>query len=815
MDLAIAHNWFSKRGWKPKQFQLDTWRAYASGYHGLLNAPTGTGKTLALWIPAALDVNRKYDGDADKISKAGLQVLWITPLRSLSKEILKATTEFCAETGIPIETGIRTGDTSQSVRARQKRKMPGLLITTPESLHLLLAQKGYDKTFKNLKAVVVDEWHELLGSKRGVQVELALSRMKTISEGMRIWGISATIGNLDEAREVLFGTDTTGMKTTLIRSKIKKKIEVRSILPDEIERFPWGGHLGIKLLEKVIPIIKKSKTTLLFTNTRSQTEIWFQRIHDAAPELSGLIAMHHGSLSREVREWVEDALRGEKLKAVICTSSLDLGVDFSPVETVIQVGSPKGVARFMQRAGRSGHQPGATSRIYFLPTHAIELIEAAGLREAVNEGNIEARTPYVRSFDVLAQYLITLAVSEGFRPEEILKEVRNTFSFNSITDEEWRWVLNFITKGSQSLHAYDEFRKVVIDEEGLFRVMSRRISMYHRMSVGTIVSDSMLKVKYLKGGNLGSIEEWFISKLKPGDVFWFAGRSLELYRIKDMQVLVKRSKEKKGRIPAWLGGRMPLSSQMSEVLRAKLDEAAIGGSKDVELKLLQPLLDKQTERSVVPSVDEFLVETCQTREGYHAFFYPFEGRYVHEALSALFAYRISQMGPISFSLAFNDYGFELLSSNPIPIEKAISEGLFSTEDLTGDLQRSLNASEMARRKFRDIAVIAGLVFQGYPGDHKTTKHLQSSSQLFFDVFRDYEENNLLYLQAFRETFENQLEEVRLRKALNRINGQKLILKKTEKPSPFSFPILVDRLREKLSSEKLEDRIRKMVLQYDK
>jgi len=815
MDLSVAHNWFEKRGWKPKQFQLDTWKAYASGYHGLLNAPTGTGKTLALWIPAALDIDQNYNGDAEKISKAGLQVLWITPLRSLSKEILKATTEFCTETGIPIETGIRTGDTSQSVRARQKRKMPGLLITTPESLHLLLAQKGYAKTFKNLKAVIVDEWHELLGSKRGVQAELALSRLKTISKEMRIWGISATIGNLEEARKVLFGTCTTGMKTTLIRSKIKKKIEVRSILPDEIDRFPWGGHLGIKLLEKVIPIIKKSKTTLLFTNTRSQTEIWFQRIHEAAPELSGLIAMHHGSLSREVREWVEDSLREERLKAVICTSSLDLGVDFSPVETVIQVGSPKGVARFMQRAGRSGHQPGATSRIYFLPTHAIELIEAAGLREAVNVGKIEARTPYVRSFDVLAQYLVTLAVSDGFRPEEILREIRKTFSFNSITDEEWGWVLNFITKGSQSLHAYDEFRKVIVDENGVFRVLSRRIAMYHRMSVGTIVSDSMLKVKYLKGGNLGSIEEWFISKLKPGDVFWFAGRSLELYRIKDMQVLVKRSKEKTGRIPAWLGGRMPLSSQMSEVLRAKLDEAAGEASGDVELELLRPLLEKQAERSVVPSIDEFLVETCKTREGYHSFFYPFEGRYVHEALSALFAYRISQMEPISFSLAFNDYGFELLSSNPIPLEKAIEEGLFSKDNLSGDLQKSLNASEMARRKFRDIAVIAGLVFQGYPGSQKTTKHLQSSSQLFFDVFRDYEENNLLYLQAFRETFENQLEEVRLRKALNRIKGQRLVLKKTEKPSPFSFPILVDRLREKLSSEKLEDRIKNMVLHYDK
>lgn len=815
MDLSIAHNWFRKKGWKPKQFQLDTWKAYASGYHGLLNAPTGTGKTLALWIPAALEVYHRYRGDAEKISKAGLQVLWITPLRSLSKEILKATTDFCLESDIFIETGIRTGDTSQSVRARQKRKMPGLLITTPESLHLLLAQKGYDKTFKNLKAVIVDEWHELLGSKRGVQVELALSRLKTISDEMRIWGISATIGNLDEARDVLFGIDFSNMKTILIRSRIKKKIDVKSILPDEIEKFPWGGHLGIKLLEKVIPIIKKSKTTLLFTNTRSQTEIWFQRIHEAAPELSGLIAMHHGSLSREVREWVEDSLREERLKAVICTSSLDLGVDFSPVETVIQVGSPKGVARFMQRAGRSGHQPGATSRIYFLPTHAIELVEAAGLREAVKEGKIEARVPHIRSFDVLSQYLVTLAVSDGFRPAEILKEIKRTFSFSSITDEEWEWHLNFITRGSQSLHAYDEFRKVIIDEDGLFKVESRRIAMYHRMSIGTIVSDSMLKVKYLKGGNLGSIEEWFISKLKPGDVFWFAGRSLELYRIKDMQVLVKRSSQKTGRIPAWLGGRMPLSSQMSEVLRSKLTEAAGEDSDDVELKILQPLLKKQAERSIIPASDEFLVETCKTREGYHTFFYPFEGRYVHEALSALFAYRITKLEPFSFSLAFNDYGFELLSDRAAPLKEAIKAGLFSSENLVEDIQKSLNASEMARRKFRDIAVISGLVFQGYPGNPKSIKHIQSSSQLFFDVFRDYEKNNLLYLQSFRETLEDQLEEVRLRKALNRINSQKLIIKETDKPSPFSFPILVDRLREKFSSEKLEDRIKKMVLQFDK
>jgi ATP-dependent Lhr-like helicase len=813
--IQTAEQWFHKRGWMPKAFQKQTWKSYLDGYHGLLNAPTGSGKTYALWIPVALEIAQRNDYDEEKIRKAGLQALWITPLRALSKEILKATSEFCAENDLPIEVGIRTGDTSQSVRARQKRQMPALLITTPESLHLLLAQKGYPALFKNLKAVIVDEWHEVIGSKRGVQVELALSRLKNIATDMRIWGVSATIGNLEEASDVLFGNEKERMETVLLRSNLRKKIQVLSILPDEVERMPWAGHLGIKLMEKVIPVIRKSRTTLLFTNTRSQTEIWFQKIHEAAPDLGGLIAMHHGSLSREVREWVEEALRQERLKAVICTSSLDLGVDFSPVETVIQIGSPKGVARFMQRAGRSGHQPGAVSRIYFLPTHALELIEAAGLREAVNEGKIEARKPYFRSFDVLVQYLVTLAVSDGFHPEEILKEIRTTFSYETISDEEWQWVMNFITLGSQSLYAYDEFKKVVMDEAGLFRVMNRRTAMHHRMSIGTIVSDSMLEVKYLQGGRLGHIEEWFISKLKPGDIFWFAGRSLELYRIQDMKVLVRRSNEKTGRIPAWLGGRMPLSSQMSKMLRDKLSEASSMKSKDPELRMLKPLLDLQKLRSEIPSEKEFLMETCKTREGYHVFFYPFEGRYVHEAMSSLFAYRISRLKPISFSLAYNDYGFELLSDQPVPLQEAIEKGLFSTEDLLDDLHLSINASEMARRKFRDIAVIAGLVFPGYPGQPKSAKHLQSSAQLFFDVFKDYEEDNLLYLQSFRETFENQIEEERLREALNRIKEQKHIIRKTDKPSPFSFPILVDGLREKLTSEKLEDRIKKMVVQFIK
>ncbi|WP_292247511.1 ligase-associated DNA damage response DEXH box helicase, partial [Mesonia sp.] len=707
--------------------------------------------------------------------------------------------------------------------AAQKKSMPDLLITTPESLHLLLSSKNYPKLFKNLNAIVVDEWHELLGSKRGVQTELALSRLKTVSENLKIWGISATIGNLPQAQEVLLGAESEALQNSiLIKANIQKQIEVKSIIPESMEKFPWRGHLGLHLLDEVIPILNNSKTTLIFTNTRSQCELWFQKLMNKYPEFAGEVAMHHGSINKETRLWVEQAIRNESLKAVICTSSLDLGVDFAPVETIIQIGGPKGVARFLQRAGRSGHQPGKASRIYFLPTHAIELIEAAALQKAVEKKAVEDRIPYLQSFDVLVQYLTTLAVSDGFYPKEIYPEIKSTFCFQGLTEDEWRWCLNFITKGSQSLQTYDEYKKVEIEDDGKFKVTHRGVAMRHRLQIGTIVSDAMLTVKYVKGGFIGTIEEWFVSKLKPGDVFTFAGRNLELSRIKGMQVLVRKSKKKTAKVPSWMGGRMTFSAQMSELLREELYEAAeslsvtsSGVEKSPELAALQPILERQQLESIIPKQDEFLIETFKTREGYHAIFYPFEGRFVHEALGSLLAYRISLLSPISFSIAFNDYGFELLSDQEIDMQQVLDNDLFSAEFLMDDLYKSLNATEMARRKFRDIAVVAGLVFTGYPNKLVKSKHLQSSSQLLFDVFRDYEVDNLLFQQAFRETFEHQLEEGRLRLALERIHQQKIVWKSCQKPTPFSFPIITDRLREKLSSEKLEDRIQRMLKQLEK
>lgn len=813
--IQEIEKWFSEKNWEPFDYQREVWDAVLNGKNGLLNAPTGSGKTYALYMPVLIKWMNEHPETYRELADNGLRLLWITPLQALARDLEKALQQVVDDLEIPWQIARRTGDVSTAKKRKLKKQMPEVLITTPESLHILMAQKGYNHYFENLDTIVIDEWHELLGSKRGTQTELGLSRLKHLRPNLNIWGISATIGNLDEALDVLLGADSKKDDAVIIKADVHKKLEARSVLPDDVEKFPWSGHIGIKLLPKVLPIIEGSRSTLIFTNTRSQSEIWFQRLLDANPELAGTIALHHGSLSKKIRRWVEKSLHDGDLKAVVCTSSLDLGVDFTPVETVVQVGSPKGVARFLQRAGRSGHQPGSASRIYFVPTNALELIEAAALKTAATDKvALESRDPILKPYDVLIQYLITLAVSNGFNAKELFKEVKSTFAYQTITEKEWNWVMDFITTGGKSLGSYDEYSKVV-EQDGLFKVMDRKIKRRHRMSIGTIASDTMMRVKYLNGANLGNIEEWFIASLKRGEKFWFAGRSLELVRTKNMMAYVRRANTSKAKVPSWMGGRMSLSSNMSKLLRHKIHDAIEGCTDDVELEAIQPILDIQNDWSTLPDENELVIEKTTSREGHHLFFYPFEGRYVHEGMSALVAYRISQLTPITFSIAMNDYGFELLSDKEIPIEKALDNNLFSDENLVEDIFSSLNDTELAKRRFRGICHIAGLIFQGFPGQRKTSKHLQSSSGLFFDVFDQYEPDNLLLQQAYDEVLSYQLDEVRLRKVLKRIQDQRITLKHTERFTPFAFPIMVDRLRERLSSEKLVDRVQRMQLQLEK
>ena len=804
---AVAQ-WLADKGLQPFAFQEEAWEHYLKGRCGLVNAPTGFGKTFSLFLGVVIRWMNEQP-DYRKRSGNGLKLLWVTPLRALAKDIGRAMEEALRELQVPWKVGIRSGDTSLSVREQQKRQMPEILIITPESIHILFAQKEYPLRFAGLHTVVIDEWHELIGSKRGVMVELALSRLRGMHPHLQTWGISATIGNLEEALEVLTGT--TSRESVIVRADVQKKIAVHCVLPDEIEKYPWAGHMGLRLLHKVLPVVQASNTTLLFTNTRGQSEIWYQQILKAEPELAGAIALHHGSIDAELRIWVEEALHTGVLKLVVCTSSLDLGVDFRPVDTVIQVGSPKGVARFLQRAGRSGHRPDAVSNIWFLPTHSLELVEAAALKDAMAEGLIESRMPVVLAYDVLLQYLMTLGVSDGFHAEEIWEEVTKTFCYKDLTPEEWQWMLAFLTTGGEALHSYDEFRKLHLVGDH-YHCVSRQQAMRHRLHIGTIVSEAMLKVRFMSGGYVGVIEEYFISRLSPGDVFSLGGQQLEFVMIKDMTVIVRRSKSKKSIVPSWAGGRMPLSANLGKMLRRKFHEAMAGTAQEEEIIVLQPLFELQQLLSHIPQENELLIEQIQTDDGFHLFVYPFEGRLVHEVMAALLAWRISQRHPITFSIAMNDYGFELLSDQPIPVDDTNVQELFSTENLTIDLQSSVNATEMARRKFRDIAVIAGLIFQGYPGKSKANKHLQSSASLLFNVFHDYDPQNILLRQAFNEAFFYQMEEARLRETMERIYNNRIVITFPQRLTPFCFPIKVDSLREQLTSEKLEDRIKKMILE---
>lgn len=812
--IQLARSWFSSNKWEVYPFQENAWEKFLSGYSGIVNAPTGSGKTYSLFIPVILEYLQRNAASEEPIQ--GLQCIWIAPIRALTKEIKLSAQRAVEAFDLDWRIEIRSGDTKSSDRQKQFSNPPQVLITTPESLHVILCNKEHKRLLENTRSIIIDEWHELIGSKRGVQVELALSRMKHLCTDLRIWGISATIANLDQALEVLLGNNLDQHSSVIIKADVEKEIRVESLIPDQIDHFPWAGHLGIKMLDHIIPIIHKHSSTLIFTNTRSQCEIWYQKILDRDSDLAGIIAMHHGSISRELRDWVENALHEEKLKAVVCTSSLDLGVDFRPVEAIIQIGSPKGVARFQQRAGRSGHAPGQTSKIYFVPTHSLELMEAAALRYSLENNIVEERVPYIRCFDVLIQYLVTLAVSGGFRGDQIYEEVKSTFCYSSVTKEEWDWILHFLVHGGTSLQAYDEYQKLGV-KDGIYRVLNKRVSTIHKLSIGTIVSGVSINLKFTSGKKIGTVEEYFISQFKPDDHFWFAGQPLEFVQIKGLDAYVRRSKKKSGKIPSYMGGRMSLSSNLSEALRDQYIHLKRGeyDENDPELMTLKELFDVQEKLSLVPDRDQFLIEYFHTDDGYHLLFYPFEGRYVHEGLAALIARRLSFQLPISFSIAMNDYGFELLSDQQIDVEAYIDQEIFTTDHLFEDIQASINAVEMARRKFRDIAKISGLLFEGYPGKSKKERHLRTTSNLLFDVFREYESDNLLFQQTFEEVRTFQLEEDRMRKALKRIQNQKITYSYPKRPTPFSFPIIVDSLsRDKLTSESLEERIQKMTMITD-
>jgi len=807
VERITPAEWFSRRGWKPFAFQREAWAAYRAGDSGLIHASTGTGKTYAAFLGPVLEAL----AEAPAAHPPPLRVLWITPLRALSGDTALSLEAPLAPLGLNWDVGSRTGDTTSTARARQKKRLPTVLVTTPESLSLFLTHADAHEKFAGLRCVVVDEWHELLGSKRGVLTELALARLRTFNPELRVWGLSATLGNLDEALASLIGVGRSGR---IIRGKIPKAVEIASVILPRVERFPWAGHLGLSLLPQVVETVERGRSALVFTNTRSHTEIWYRAILAARPDWAGIMALHHGSLDRKARDWVEEQLRAGALRCVVCTSSLDLGVDFAPVDQVVQIGSPKGVARLLQRAGRSGHQPGVISRVTCAPTNVLELIEVAASRAAAEAGALESREAVRKPLDLLAQHAVSSALGGGFRADELFAEVRTTHSYRDLSQIEWEWVLDFVTRGGDALRAYPEYRRVVV-EDGVYTVPDAKTARRHRMGIGTIASDASLEVRYMGGQRLGTVEESFAAKLKPGDRFTFAGRTLEFVRLFEMTVRVKRSARAANTVPRWNGGRLPLSGELAAAIRMKLDDARRGIFADPEMLAIRPILDVQARWSRIPAPDELLVERLSTREGHHLFAFPFEGRLVHEGLAALLAYRFSTRCPQTFNLAANDYGFELTSPDPIDFDAESLRELLAPTGLAEDVLASLNAAELAKRQFREVARVSGLVSPGMPHAGKSAKQLQASSGLFYEVFREYDPENMLLHQARREVLERQFEGSRLKRALERIAAGQIAVVDPPRPTPLAFPLLVDRLRESLSSEKLADRVKRIAADLER
>lgn len=799
---------FESRGWRPFAFQRQTWKAYREGRSGLLHAPTGLGKTLAVWLGPVAEHLARPAANAGR--HAPFTVLWITPLRALAADTLRALREPLAELAPDLEVEARTGDTSSSVRARLRRRLPFALATTPESLSLMLTHPDFrERCAAGLRAVIVDEWHELLGSKRGVQTELCLARLRRWCPELRTWGLSATLGNLEEARATLLGSAPDPRAVT-ISAKLPKKIRIETLIPREIERFPWSGHIGTRLAPEVARRLDDAASTLIFTNTRSQTEIWFQELLSLRPEWKDQLAMHHGSLDRAERQTVEQGLRDGSLRAVVCTSSLDLGVDFSPVDQVIQVGSPKGVARLLQRAGRSGHRPGRDSKILGVPANALELVEFAAAREAATARKLEARRPLERPLDLLTQHLVTCAIGEPFRADEMLAEVRGTHAYRELSNEEWAWALGFISNGGRALASYPRYRKARI-EDGRYVVDDPRLIRQHRMSIGTISSDGHVVIRFANGRRLGTVEEGFISRIKPGTQLIFGGRRLELVRLHQRVATVRIPRRPaKGQIAVWSGSKMPLTTELSHALSEMLQRETDHRSPP-ELRAVRPILDIQARWSRIPSDDELLVEFTRSRHDEHLFLYPFAGRLVHEGIGALMAYRLSSRIGEAVQVTMNDYGFCLSARRGLRLADADIRSGLTPALLREDLIACLNTAELSRRQFRDVARVSGLILQNPPGRPRAgQREVQSSASLLFEVLQRYDPENLLLAQCEQEILTRHFEVARLEDCLLSLEKRQIHLIETINLTPMAFPLWAERLSSTMPAGDAAQRLASML-----
>ncbi len=811
----VFKDWFSRRGWSPRAHQLALVDHLSNGHSTLLIAPTGAGKTLAGFLPSLVELEARGKRKPGAAGSNGVHTLYISPLKALAVDIARNLETPVSEMGLPVKIETRTGDTPSHKRQRQKINPPDMLLTTPEQIALLLSDPASEKLFSSLRTVILDELHALVTSKRGDLLALGLARLRRLAPGLRTIGLSATVAEPDDLRAYLI--DQPNPETRALSKVVQvaggAKPDISILASDE--RVPWSGHSARYALSDMYRLIKQHRVTLLFVNTRSQAEAIFQDLwrinEDTLP-----IALHHGSLAVGQRRKVEAAMASGQLRAVVATSSLDLGIDWGDIDLVVNIGAPKGASRLAQRIGRANHRMDEPSKAILVPANRFEVLECQAALKASKAGDQD--TPPLRqgALDVLAQHLLGLACAAPLDAVETFAEIRSSETYRHLSRESFDKALEFVATGGYALKSYDQYAKLRLGKDGLWRIAHSKIAQQYRLNVGTIVEAPMLKVRLVRskadgrrtpvgrgGRMLGEIEEYFIEQLTAGDTFIFGGEVLGFEAIRENEAYVSRAKSDSPMIPSYMGGKFPLSTYLAEGVRTML---ATPDSWPQLPDQVRDWLRLQQAKSRLPARDGLLVETFPRANKHYMVCYPFEGRLAHQTLGMLITKRLERMGARPMGFVANDYALAVwglgdlslqFSSGRIPLNT-----LFEEDILGDDLDAWLAESSLMKRTFRNCAVIAGLIERRHPGQEKTGRQITVSTDLIYDVLRAHEPDHILLKATWNDAAEGLLDISRLSQLLARIKGR-ITHTQLTRVSPLSVPILLEIGREPVYGEAME------------
>ncbi|MCK0098934.1 ligase-associated DNA damage response DEXH box helicase [Qipengyuania sp. S6317L1] len=788
-------SWFDARGWRIRRHQLDMLTKAREGRDALLVADTGAGKTLAGFLPTLCD----FAPSGGEPPEDGLHTLYVSPLKALAHDVKRNLLTPIEEIGLPIRVETRSGDTSSDRKKRQREKPPHVLLTTPESLSLLLSYPESMELFRTLKRVVIDEVHAFATGKRGDLLALALARLQRLAPDMQRVALSATLANPLSFQEWLTAqpADDTGeiQKADLVLGEDGAEPEVDILLPIE-ERVPWGGHAGRWAVGQLMEAIAANRTTLVFTNTRFLAEFIFQCLWEVNED-NLPIGVHHGSLSKEARRRVEDAMAAGELRALVCTASLDLGVDWGDIDLVVQMGAPKGSSRLLQRIGRAGHRLDTPSRAVLVPGNRFEFLEAMAAKDAVDEGMRDGEEFRAGGLDVLAQHVMACACAAPFHEDDLLAEIRSSMAYAWLDKATFERVLHFVESGGYALKAYDKFKRIVRDKAGVWRLSHPNQAQRHRMNAGIIVDSEMLQVRFKNGRQLGKVEERFAAQLSAGDTFFFAGMSLEVESVKDMDVIVRAAKTS-ATIPSYGGLRLPLTSHLATRVQAMLDDRAGWGRFPDDVR---EWLEVQDYRSRLPKPGELLVESFPHGGKHYTVYYTFEGWNANQSLGMLITRRMESLGLMPAGFVANDYTLAVWGLKPVTDPKP----LLSPDILTEEFTDWVTESHLLRRAFREVAVISGLIERQHPGKRKTGKQVTFSTDLIYDVLKKYEPDHVLLEAAWADARARMTDVGRLADLLER-SQHELVHVELERVSPLAVPVMTMIGREAVPQGAVDDEL---------